>query len=252
MDPVVKRIYILSAILAAGFSLVFALPDGESLKSSRLHRYLPERVTDWGGEKVQPGERELDILAKDTEFERRSYVHDYDQSLMPLEVSLVFSGKDLNNSIHRPERCLVAQGWAIEDEKFLLLKGVLPDGGDLPVKKILCHRLLFDEENQPMLGPDGKQIYMQRVQYYTFFGHEKIVSGHYERTFEDIRARLLAGYDQRWAYATFATNVSKTFVDQGVWPSSRRVLSVEQTERLLQDFIKELMPMVLDKTAETH
>ena len=32
-------------------------------------------------------------------------------------VSIVLSGHDLDNSIHRPERCLPAQGWTIVDSK---------------------------------------------------------------------------------------------------------------------------------------
>jgi hypothetical protein len=45
-------------------------------------------------------------------------------------VSIVLSGHDLDNSIHRPERCLPAQGWTIVDSTSLSLPVPEAPGGN--------------------------------------------------------------------------------------------------------------------------
>ena len=81
------------------------------MRKSRLARHLPVEAGDWRGEEIEVTGRELEVLARDTEFERFRYVNAGDSSLPPLQASVVFSGKDMNTSIHRPEVCLRTQGW---------------------------------------------------------------------------------------------------------------------------------------------
>ena len=90
------------------------------------------------GKRVEVTGKELQILAKDTEFERTQFANTASPYHPAVEVSVVFSGKDLNNSIHRPERCLRSQGWNFVKERTVVLSGVFPDGSDLPVREIVC------------------------------------------------------------------------------------------------------------------
>lgn len=245
---ILKKTWILLAILTCGFSVIWLLPDQQAMVPSRLAQELPAEVDGWQGELRQVGEAELKILAGDTSFARRHYVNP-DPNSPGVEVSVVFSGKDINNSLHRPEVCLRAQGWNFVRERSILLKGVMPDGGDLPVREIVCVRPRIKHEGvDPPLNKFGQPVYDKRIQYYTFFGSEKIVSGHYQRTWEDIKARIVGGFDQRWAYATFSVPVTSIYEEQGVFAGVKS-LDDDQAAQLMQNFIKTLLPEVLDHPA---
>ena len=238
MSSTHKRIYILSAILAVGYSMIWLLPKSERMKGSRLVRDLPMEFSTMRGKRVSITGIELDILAKDTEFARAQYINLAVPLAPAVEVSVVFSGKDLNNSIHRPERCLRSQGWNLLVEKKVLLENVLGSGVDIPFRTIVHSKLVTLK--------DGREINVQRLQYYTFFGHETITESHYTRTFIDMKDRLFKGYDQQWAYATFSMPVTQVYADQGLIDSSQ-ALNLEQTEQILEDFIRELAPLVIDQ-----
>ena len=241
MTLISKRIYLLAVILAVGYSVIWLLPKAESMKPSRLSRHLPLQFELLEGARVTVTGEELNILAKDTEFERVQYVNRLDPRQPTVEVSVVFSGKDVNNSIHRPERCLKSQGWNFIKERKVIVQGAMPDGGDLPFREIVC--------SKPVSLKDGRVIEIQRVQYYTFFGHKTIPEGHYARTWADIKDRLFKGYDQQWAYATFSMPVTQIYADQGLADPSK-VHTLEQTEQMLEDFIRKLAPLVIDRQIE--
>jgi hypothetical protein len=197
------------------------------------------------GERVKISKQELEILASDTEFERLSYVDKADPSIPGYEVSVVFSGKDLNNSIHRPEVCLKAAGWNFEKQANVVVKGALRDGGDMAFREIVCRRPVFNPEtNKPVMLSNGQQLYAKRIQYYTFLGHTDITPGHYQRTLIDMRDRLFKGYDQTWAYVTFSMTVTGAYADQGV--AQGKTYDLEESEQLLGEFIRKLAPLVVD------
>jgi len=238
-EGVVRRLYLLAAFMAVGFSVIWLLPKSETMRLSCLSRHLPMQFGTMSGKRVEVTGKELQILAKDTEFERAEY-RDVTKPYQPaVEVSVVFSGKDLNNSIHRPERCLRSQGWNFIKERSVVVKNAFADGSDLPLREIVCKK--------PVALEDGRTIESMRVQYYTFFGHYSITDSHYGRTFQDMKDRLFNGYDQQWAYATFSVPVTKIYADQGLNIDSTHVFSLEQSEQILEHFIRQLAPLVVDR-----
>ena len=237
MNPIQKRIYILTAFLAVGFSVIWLLPKSGDMKLSRLSRQLPMQFDSMRGKSTSVTGAELDILAKDTEFERVQYVNMDHPSRPAVEVSVVFSGKDLNNSIHRPERCLRSQGWNFVKEQKVLVQGAIPDGSDMPFREIVCVK--------PVKLEDGREIRVMRVQYYTFFGHTAITEDHYGRTMQDMKDRLFKGYDQQWAYATFSMPVTQIYADQGLMRPGQKAYTLKETEAILADFIQKLSPLVV-------
>lgn len=245
-----KRLIILSAVVAVFAGIVFAFPGSPGMKPSRLAKNLPERMGNWVGKPQVPGKAELDKLAKDTEFERMAY-HDEKGELPSIQASIVFAGKNVSQSIHQPEVCLRAQGWEFMAEESLVWQDILPDGELLPVRKILCRRVHYhpqeseEKKPEPVILPNGETAYIWQVFYYTFFGHEKIVSGHYERTGVDIQDRLFKGYAQRWAYATFTSLITKKLSDQGIPYGMDASLDEEQTEEHVKVFLKQLLPTVI-------
>jgi hypothetical protein len=245
-----KRATILAIFVAVFAGAVIAFPETSSMRPSRLAKNLPETFGSWRGRPEEPGEREKIILARDTEFERMQYF-DQDGLRPPVEASIVFSGKNLSQSIHRPEVCLRAQGWAFISERFLSWDDVLPGGEPLGVKELICRRVLqkANDEGDPedILLPNGKKAYIWRSFYYTFIGHEKIVPGHYQRTGEDIKDRLFKGYDQRWAYATFSSYITAKHEEQGLHSGTVEILDTKETEAHIVKFLKELLPMVISE-----
>ena len=119
-----------------------------------------------------------------------------------------------------------------------MIEGALPDGSDLPFREIVCQQSVKLE--------NGKTIKTMRVQYYTFFGHTAITEDHYGRTLQDMKDRLFKGYDQQWAYATFSMPVTQIYAEQGLMEGPG-VFTLEQTEKMLEDFIRQLAPHVVDK-----
>ena len=244
------RILTLTGVLLVGFSAVWLLPKAERMKPSRLARHLPLEFEHYKGERVVVTGKEREILAADTEFERVSYIDTEDDTIPAYEVSVVFSGKDLNNSIHRPEVCLDAQGWEFEKQANVVVRGALKDGGNITFREIVGRRLVFDPKtNKPVILPNGKQLYAQRVQFYTFLGHTDITPSHYGRTFIDMKDRVLKGYDQTWAYVTFSMTVTGAYADQGAFQG--KSYNLEETEQLLSAFIKKLAPLVVDVPAKS-
>ena len=243
MNPA-KRLGLLTALVAAGFSTVFLLPKVPPMKESRLSRQLPVKFGEWEGRDTPVSEKELKVLARDTGFERKSYRQLYDSTMPAVDVSIVFSGKDLNNSIHRPEVCLRAQGWEFVRLRYLTLPGKA--GGEAtPVKEMLCKRTRQNKDGEPDLLPNGKPLEDWQLLYYTFIGHHKVTPGHYDRTFTDIRDRVVGGYDQTWAYATFSTLVTGKYREQGVSTGLMTPMTEEETGRYLTEFINTLKPAVM-------
>lgn len=248
-----RRASVMLLVVLSFVGMVFAMPKTSQMKPSRLAKDLPEKFGDWVGRPQEPGAREKEVLAVDTEFERMNYSN-LDRDKPAVQVSIVFSGKNLSQSIHRPEVCLRAQGWEFMSERYFDWKGLLPGGETFPVKEIICRIVAtgLDEEGKPVpqRQQNGELIYHWRAFYYTFLGHEKILAGHYQRTGEDIKDRIFKGYDQRWAYVTVSCSITKRFFDQGIPIGSLEVFDEEGTKGHVADFLKELLPLVVAKPGE--
>ncbi len=127
----IKRLVVLWLFLGAGFRAIFLLPKVAMTQPVGIKLELPQFVGKWYGVDQAITERELAMLAADTEFARKVYT---DATGNVIFVSIVLSGADLDNSIHRPERCLPAQGWTIADTRSLPLP--LESGKKLEVTRL--------------------------------------------------------------------------------------------------------------------
>lgn len=243
----VRRLLILQLLLLGGLGSVFLLPKAPPMQASALvvnaqdHPDLPNQLimSGWsGGNRIKPAEKELAALADDTNFARRNYFRpvpgSLDRSLtQTLQASIVLSGKDLNNSIHRPERCLPAQGMNIESGT--LMKVPLRSGKALTLKKLHC--------SATDAATGTPYVYLN---YYWFVGHDSLQYSHYGRTLKDMKDRLIQGYDQRWAYITVSLSLISV---PGVNEMGQRVNMVapteEEADRLVSEFVSELAPEII-------
>jgi EpsI family protein len=218
---ITKRLLHVQLVLLAGFGSVFLLPHSSKTSPAGIAMTLPNVVGMWIGDDAAITQKELDTLAKDTQFVRKIYTGPERDQIF---VSIVLSGDDMTNSIHRPERCLPAQGWIVQSSSRRTIP--VPGGKLLQATKL--------KNMQVVETPDKRRFTLNNLDYYWFIGYRDMTASHLKRTEIDLRDRILGGYNQRWAYITVAANVT-----QGL---ARPERTEEQTAEMIEQFIQQLAP----------
>lgn len=196
---IIKRLLVVTLLLAAGMGTIFLLPNSARLQPAGVSLTLPDRIGDeWRGQDVAVSERERAVLSADTGFARKVYTNRAGDQIF---VGIVLSGEDMANSIHRPERCLVAQGWSVLDSQSRVVPAAPGTPSTVEIKRLVNGR--------PVQTVEGTTFNLRDVTYYWFIGSRDRTASHWERTFLDIRDRLLRGENQRWAYVTIAARVTE-------------------------------------------
>ncbi len=182
-----SRLATLVAFITLGIATVFLLPKGGEQPAGVVME-LPDFVGNWKGTDAEMSAAERAVLgeASGTRFARKTYRGLGGYEIM---VSLVLSGRDMSTSIHRPERCLQAQGWTLQDaDQFAM---ALPQRGTFPVAEL--------HSSRPNKA-DGSAPPIELQAFYWFVGEKDITAGHWSRWAIDNRDRLFRGVSQRWAY----------------------------------------------------
>jgi EpsI family protein len=193
---ITKRLFHVQLVLLAGFGSVFLLPHSNKISPAGIAMALPNVIGVWIGDDAEVTQKERDTLAKDTQFVRKIYTGPERDKIF---VSIVLSGDDMTNSIHRPERCLPAQGWNVRSsaKRTIQFRG----GKALQVTKL--------KNMQVVETPDKRRFTLYNLNYYWFIGYRDMTASHLTRTGIDLRDRIVGGYSQRWAYVTIAANVTQ-------------------------------------------
>lgn len=220
LTPRARRLLAVDFVIALGLSSIFFLPDAPRTSPAGVSMQLPIWVGNWLGEDTSVSQKELDVLAEDTQFARKIYTSPAGDKIF---VSVVLSGADMSNSIHRPERCLPAQGWSLRDTS----QRTIPVGPSesLPVTCLSGERIV----------PNGKEhLAIHNLTYYWFVGSNRITASHFTRTMIDIRDRIVRGYNEHWAYITVEATVTK-----GIARPERTQV---ETKAMIDKFIADLAP----------
>jgi EpsI family protein len=175
------------------------------------------------GSDLSVSDKERQTLGEETEFARKSYKNGRGDEI---HVSIVLGGRDMNTSIHRPERCLPAQGWTVNNKSTVKIR--------LPERGVLETTRLYNVRNVP--GPDEKPIPVYSLNYYWFTGYTDTTASHLDRTLIDMRDRVVTGQNQRWAYITVAGTITKGLTRFG--------RSEKEVDALIQELIKRLTPKI--------
>lgn len=219
---ITKHLAILLGVVLLGLSAVFAIPHHDGIGKAGIAMVLPANVGGWTGSNAPVTPEELTGLAPDTSFERRFYTNAVGDKMY---VSIVLSGTDMANSIHRPERCLVAQGWTPEQSQRVRVP--LDSGGaPLEITKLTVEQEVRTKDNHPLS--------LRNLNYYWFIGSHDITASHWRRTFIDIKDRILYGENQRWAYVTVATRITDNLKPGG--------LNAQDSAETVERFIGQLVP----------
>lgn len=162
-------------------------------------------------DKVSLAERT--ILPPDTVITRRLYQNDKNEHLT---VTIVLSGNE-QRSIHRPQQCLPAQGFAIERSTTL----AVPLEGRLPVKLTLI-RASQGMATQTRQAPSILMAY-----WFAGGGHE--THDHFQRMGYMAWDNLVKGGRPRWAYVSV-----QTFANTGEKAAENRI----------SQFVRQLYPLL--------
>lgn len=192
----------LPVLMGGALSVVYFLPQAGETAQSAVKMELPGSTDGWSFRTLPPSREELGTLERDTEFAKAICLRprpgeiSLDGYLVPdrVDLSVVLSGYDLNNSIHRPERCMPAQGHSIISSRDVTLK--LPNGREFKAKRLRSVQLIKGTRE------GAAAVKYDCVTYYFFVGHDRITHDHLGRTFIDMKDRLIRGMDQRWAYVS--------------------------------------------------
>jgi exosortase len=199
--PLAVAVVFLAAVDGLFLSHLAALPPDESrgvilsnggASPTELPTYLG---MNWMGHRVDPEPVELAILPPDTGFSRKFYVN-LDEPSQHVLLSIVLSGRD-RTSIHRPELCVVAQGWTLVHSSLhhFAYPGRPDAGFDATVLSV----------RHDINGPQGRRT-MPNIIAYWFVGDERIVASQATRMFCDAWSRLAHGRAPRWAYVYLQTD----------------------------------------------
>lgn len=234
------RPLLLPAFASLLLGSVYLLPSAGDMAQSAVSMELPDTLGEWKLTNIPASKIEIDTLAKDTEFSkaecRRAREFEYfpNGTAVPdiLNLSIVLSGKDLNNSIHRPERCMPAQGHRITSstDKTLMSEG----GRAITVKRLMSVQHITTNEDTP------KQLELKCLTYYFFVGHDLITNDHLGRTLLDMKDRLIHGRDQRWAYVS-----ASMWYGDIPWIAEKEVTE-EEADRKLNEFVSRFAEQQID------
>jgi len=233
------RFLTLPLVLAVLLGSIFVLPSRGKVAESAVRMTLPDFLGPWQGVKRTESQRERDILDKGTEFSKADYFRrvtgqiltDGSSDFDRVSVMIVLSGYDINNSIHRPERCLPAQGhFALRGSNTAV---TLPGGRQMKVRRLASQVAI-----QAVPGSTEQQV-LDSLSYYFFVGHDSVTNDHLTRTLIDMKDRLVLGRDQRWAYVTVSTLFGKL-------PWSDRLVTEQEADEMLRVVTAKLAVESLD------
>ena len=228
-----NRLIVLTAFVTLGFATVFLLPRNSAMPVG-IRPELPDFVGNWKGTDAEISEKERTGLGEQTgtRIIRKTYRNLDGYEIM---VSIVVSGRDMSTSIHRPERCLQAQGWMLQDGEKLAMS--LPQHGTFPLMQLRSTRNLRD----------GDSVVTRELQtFYWFVGEKEICAGHWSRWAIDNRDRLFRGVSQRWAFILVSGGVPLP-PDPKMNDAARK-----WSQTAMREFIKTLAPKIHLDSVEYH
>lgn len=150
--------------------------------------YLPEKVLDYESSTGRVTKQELGMLPKDTTYGRRVYRA---PDGFQISCSAILMGTD-RTSIHKPEYCLVGQGFRIirQESGIVALRDPIPYS--LPVTRLTAVR-------ETKLA-DGRTVEERALYVYWFVTDGQVASQHGERMLSSAWKMLTTGVTPRWAY----------------------------------------------------
>jgi EpsI family protein len=217
----IKRLAILLLIVGIGMGSVLVLPQQLGYQPVGAELSLPEFLGEWWGKDAEVLQKERDVLGHDTDFGRKTYTSGAGDTIL---ASVVLSGQDMMTGIHRPERCLTAQGWKVGHQSQRTID--VPGMGQLEATRL--------QNEKDIRLENGASVPVNNLCYYWFIGFAERAATHEERVWRDMMDRITKGYNQRWAMVMISAEITKDLRRFG--------RDERQTDAMLQEFIKLIAP----------
>jgi hypothetical protein len=164
----------------------------EIVGSQNLEVVLPAAVAGFKSESVQEPEVVTNSLPRDTSFGQRIYKA---EDGFQVQANVVLMGST-RSSIHKPEICMTAQGWNIDEvaSQQVAVHVDRPAPYELPVKRLVATRQ----------GELNGQVVSQRGVYvYWFVDGDRLTASHQQRLLWTARDVVFKNELDRWAYVSF-------------------------------------------------
>jgi hypothetical protein len=207
-------VVLILAGVAAG--AVYLTREATGISEAGVNMELPDSVGSYIGFDRAISESEKQFLPQDTEFAKKGYV-----GAAPAEITceIVLSGAQ-RNSIHRPQVCLVGQGWTIVDEKSIPI--LQANHGTQKVRLLTLTR-----------SENGERINGYFL--YWFVGKDTTTDDHFQRILLTSWDRVTKGTNHRWAYV----------IVSGILPKAKDSTEVraELLDRLT-GFVRDMIPLI--------
>lgn len=234
-----KRKFILPLLLPVFVAILiginFISNESSDMEVASVSLVFPNNahINGWTGTPKQESAEERKILAEDTEFSKMEFVENESLNILnetstprlTAQASIVLSGHDMNNSIHRPEYCLPAQGHF--DMKTSSKKLHIKKFGDVTISQISTKQNITPNDREPTV--------IDCIHYYIFIGNKQITHNHFDRLFRDVRDRIFFGKVQRWAYFQVSTPYGALIGR-----------SKEDAEKATEDLIDQILSQIID------
>jgi exosortase len=212
-------------VVAITVLAVVLISQGQELNEERISGVmmkLPDSVPGYLGFDEAVSDAEIRILPSDTEFAKKRYIG---AAPVNIDCEIVLSGAT-KSSIHRPQVCLVAQGWKINQETTREI--TLPDGRKQNVSVLHMGRA---NDNSSYEG-----FYI-----YWYIGKDRTTGNNLERILLTSWDRVVRRVNHRWAYVTIG----------GIFPPGLAA-SPAAKDRILNDlidFTKAIIPKIQRETS---
>ena len=160
-----------------------------------LELLLPESLPGYTSQILTNAEAQLLRLPPDTSYRVRMYQAD---DGFWGQLSVVLMGAD-RSSLHKPEICMLGQGWTLDQPASRLetLPLARPFPYELPVNKLVFTKAVPDAE--------GRLQTVRGLYVYWFVDARRLTARHHEWKLWMARDLLLTGELDRWAYIAFFT-----------------------------------------------
>jgi hypothetical protein len=160
--------------------------NGEVVANTAID--LPTDLPGYQATNLPLGRIELNWLPKDTTYGRTAYTApDGFRALL----GAVLMGRD-RTSIHKPEYCLVGQGFTVDSQTLTHIPISAPIRYELPVMKMVTTR-------ETKL-PDGTVLRSRALYVYWFVADQRLSADHNKRMLTMAWDLVTTGVMQRWAY----------------------------------------------------
>ena len=210
------------------------VPEPKADGEAGVVMQLPDAIGELYGHDQAVSSAELYILPKDTTFARKTYGPPGAEDPLRILCSIILSGAE-RRSIHRPERCLPAQGWRIDGSHTETIP--LASGRNLNVTALLLEK--------PVPLTNGTTLIRRQYFLYWFVGKNIATPSQTTRILMTYWDMLIHRVNQRWAYVIVAKDIGQSWDPTGETP--------EQTLDELKQFIRVSVPyfMKTEMPAET-